>query len=287
MSLLNPPLEAFLAVVKNKTVHGAAETLGLTQTGVTQRIRLLESQLSTTLFTRSRRGMMLTHEGEALLRYCQAARDLEGQVLSQIQGAGKESDVRMCITGPTSIIESRVMPQCLPILKQFSQLLITFNVVDIENRLNDLRDGSAQLAIVPRVQVTKEMDSKLLKPEKYLLVGTKAWKNRSLKEIVRTERIIDFDPTDRMTHSYLKGIDLLAEAKAERHFVNNNTVLIQMFSEGIGYGVLTEEVAHPFLKSGAIVVLHRGSHYTNELALAWYPRSEMPPYFKEIIRAIK
>jgi len=287
MSLLTAPLEAFLAVVKTHTVHGAAAELGLTQTGVTQRIRSLETQLSTSLFTRSRRGMALTHEGEALLRYCQAARDLEGEVLSQIEGAGKDAEVRICITGPTSIIESRISPQCLPVLREFPRLLVTFHVVDIEDRLNDLRTGAAQFAIVPREQVTNEMDSKLLKPERYVLVGPKAWKRRTLKEIVRTERIIDFDPTDRMTLTFLKKVGLLEDAKPERHFVNNNTALIQMFVEGLGYGVLTEEVAAEHFKSGELIALHRNTRNAKELALAWYPRPLMPTYFKAMIAAIK
>ncbi|MCM0606619.1 MAG: LysR family transcriptional regulator [Xanthomonadaceae bacterium] len=48
MSLRSPQLEAFLSVAKSKTVHGAAKDLGITQTGVTQRIRALEGSLSTT-----------------------------------------------------------------------------------------------------------------------------------------------------------------------------------------------------------------------------------------------
>ena len=67
MSLLSPTLEAFWAVVRKGTVQDASHILGITQTGVTQRIRSLEKQLKTTLFTRSRKGMKLTAEGEALL----------------------------------------------------------------------------------------------------------------------------------------------------------------------------------------------------------------------------
>ena len=52
MSLLSPPLEAFWAVVRKGTVQDASYILGITQTGVTQRIRSLEKQLKTTLFTR-------------------------------------------------------------------------------------------------------------------------------------------------------------------------------------------------------------------------------------------
>src|SRR5262245_44627485 len=106
MSLLSPQLEAFVTIARHKTVHGAAVALHITQTAVTQRIRMLESRLGTTLFIRTRRGMMLTTEGEALLRYCQAASELEGEALAIIQGAAKETAIRFCITGPTSIMHS-------------------------------------------------------------------------------------------------------------------------------------------------------------------------------------
>ncbi|MEQ1877852.1 MAG: LysR family transcriptional regulator, partial [Bdellovibrionia bacterium] len=148
MSLLGPQLEAFLSVVKRRTVHGAAGDLKLTQTGVTQRIRALERELGATLFLRSRRGMALTSEGEALLRYCQTAKDLEGQALAQIRGAGSKSQVSICLTGPTSMLSRRVIPQCFPVLKEYPEIAVRFDVTDIEDRAAALRDGSAQFAIV-------------------------------------------------------------------------------------------------------------------------------------------
>src|SRR3954468_1547804 len=109
MSLLDPKLQAFVAVVRNQTVHGAAKTLKLTQTGVTQRIRALEAQLGVTLFVRSRRGMTPTQEGEALFRYCRGASELEGTALSHIVGAGKDAAINITISGPTSIMTSRIV----------------------------------------------------------------------------------------------------------------------------------------------------------------------------------
>ncbi|MBK7961746.1 MAG: LysR family transcriptional regulator [Bdellovibrionales bacterium] len=56
MSLLSANLKAFIAIVRQGTVHGAAQDLHLTQAGVTQRIRAIAKELGTTLFLRSRRG---------------------------------------------------------------------------------------------------------------------------------------------------------------------------------------------------------------------------------------
>ena len=91
MSLLSPQLLAFIKIVKHKTVHAAAAEIFLTQTAVTQRIRSLERSLKTTLFIRTKKGMVLTQEGEALLRYCNATIELEEEALSSIKEIGRAS----------------------------------------------------------------------------------------------------------------------------------------------------------------------------------------------------
>ena len=143
MSLLSPNLQAFVFIVKSSTVHGAAGELGLTQTAVTQRIRALEQELGTTLFLRSRRGMQLTQEGEALLRYCRGAEDLEGQALSMIAGSGKDRPVYVEITGPTSIITARIVDQCIGLYMAWPKLSLNFIITDSDDRLQRVRSGNA------------------------------------------------------------------------------------------------------------------------------------------------
>jgi DNA-binding transcriptional LysR family regulator len=287
MSLLSPNLAAFLAITKTQTVHGAARELGITQTGVTQRIRSLESSLSTTLFTRSRKGMQLTHEGQALLRYCQASLELEGEAMAQISGAGEQSVVQVCLTGPSSIMRSRIIPQCLPILKDFKEVAAKFEINDLDSREDDLRNGQAQLAILSRERVAREMDSKLLKPEEFVLVGPSAWKRRVLSDILKNEKIIDFDPSDTMTFSYLKKHKLLEQVSGERHFVNSIEALAEMIQSKLGYGVLTREFAELFLKRCDLAILNSGAVYEHQVALAWYPRQKMPRYFEALVKAIR
>src|SRR5437868_1981050 len=136
MSLLSQNLQAFIAIVQQTTVHGAAKQLNLTQTGVTQRIRSLESELGTTLFLRSRKGMQLTPEGQALLRYCKGAEDLEGQALSQISGAGYEQPIYISIVGPTSVMTSRIISLCSDLYADWPNLYLNFVISDAEERIN-------------------------------------------------------------------------------------------------------------------------------------------------------
>ena len=219
MSLLSPGLQAFITVAKVKTVHGAANELFITQTAVTQRIKALEQSLKTTLFIRSRKGMSLTTEGEALLRYCHAAKELEGETMAQIQGSGLDVEVEINITGPTSIMKVRVIKHCMPLIEAFPNLLLHFQVEDSEVRHQLLRSGKADFAIIQKDQVSKEMKTKELKPEEYVLVCSSKWAHLSLDEIIKTKRIIDFDETDHMTHEYLKHFSLEGHARAGRYFV--------------------------------------------------------------------
>lgn len=286
MSLLDPKLQAFLAIVSSGTVHGAAKTLGITQTGTTQRIRALEKQLSTTLFIRSRTGMKLSHEGEALLRYCESAIELEGLAMGEISGKSAQGCVSVTMAGPTSIMSSRIIPNCLKLYQEFPQLVLSYRLDDQENRVEILKKGIVQLAILPPQEVTLEMDSRLLKPDRYILVASSKWKKRRTQDIVKEERMIDFYESDNTTKEYLKHFSLLEFARPDRIFANTNFALVNLIKNGIGYGSLTQEVAAEAIAEGELMVLNQKQVYEDPQALAWYPRREMPRYFKRIIECV-
>lgn len=69
-------LKAFLAVAGQQSFSAAAEDLHLTQSAVSKRIQLLESQLNVTLFDRHNRTISLTEAGKALLPKAQEILDL-------------------------------------------------------------------------------------------------------------------------------------------------------------------------------------------------------------------
>ena len=55
---------------------------------------------------------------------------------------------------------------------------------------------------------------------------------------------------------------------------------------GLGFGVLPREIADPLIHENKLAALNQGRSYKIRYALAWYPRREMPDYFREIIRMI-
>ena len=285
MMLISQNLKAFMIVAKNGSIHQSTTELGLTQTGITQRIKALEDEIKCSLFLRSRKGMRLTPEGEVLLRYSERIQDVVGELSSQLSN-NPNREVSLTLAGPTSIMGSRIVSQCSPFVHTNTSVYLNFLINDHLNRVDLVKSGVADLAIVSPDQVPNELDSKKLKPDRYLLVAPSKWKNRKISDILSRERMIDFEDRDPTTRKYLHEFDLTKLVKRGRLFSNSNDALIRMICNEWGYGTLTQEVAAPYLASGELIALNSGKMLNDPLALTWYPRKSMPLYLESIIQAI-
>ncbi len=64
-------LQYFISVAEEGTVSGAAQSLSISQSAVTDAIKELESDLGVSLFERHRRGLTITHKGHQFYRHAQ------------------------------------------------------------------------------------------------------------------------------------------------------------------------------------------------------------------------
>ena len=231
--------------------------------------------------------MKLTNEGEALLQFVKGSLEIEGMALSRIHRAAKDSIIEIGISGPSSILRSRVIPNFISLKSQFPLLRFRFDLSDIENNVDKLKTGSCDFAVLEHHLITREMDSKIIKAERYCLYGPASWKRRLLSDILKAETIVDFSAADQMTFNFLEKYKQRTSVKKERHFANNTDALISMVVGGLGYSVLTEECAQPYLKQGLLIKLSPDQFLEHKVALAWYPRSEKPDYFRAMIAAVK
>ena len=284
--LKNPLVFAFERIAVLKTVHAAAVELKLTQAAVTKRLRLLESEMGVTLFLRSRRGMSLTDEGKALLQFCKTTNEAAGQLISNLRGNNRQ-DISLTIAGPTSAISGRLIKACMHLYRKYPYLKLHFRSEDHVNLIEMIKQATVDFVVVPPSLVANEMDSKVLKPDRYILVGSPEWQGRSIVDILTHERIIDFYESDLTTLNYLKKFALDSVKRPDRLFINDNAALVRMFCEGIGFGTLTEDIAQAAIENGDLIKLNRGQVYENALALTWYPRHEKTDYFQDLIRSIK
>jgi len=100
MSLSSLQLDAFLAAAKSLNFSRAAESLFITQSALSQRVKNLELTMGATLFIRDPSQIKITEIGEKLLRYCQTKDAMEDELLfnlTSIEGGELAGIVRIGI----------------------------------------------------------------------------------------------------------------------------------------------------------------------------------------------
>ena len=124
--MLRPHLKTFLAVCKTGSFNKAANSLYITPSAVLQQIQTLEAELNATLFIRSKKGVMLTPEGEYLLQKGEIINRLNDEIHSEIQLAGSADR--------TIYIGTSIMEKC----RLLYELWVLFSANDINCQIQML-----------------------------------------------------------------------------------------------------------------------------------------------------
>ena len=135
---------AFLAVLRDGTLSGAARDLGLTQPTLGRQIAELERQLGTALFIRSQRGLMPTDAARDIAPHAQAMAAAAGSMMRAASGGTSDAAGVVRITA-SETIGAEVLP---PLLAEFRRANpgIMIELV-LSNRVEDLLRGEADIAV--------------------------------------------------------------------------------------------------------------------------------------------
>lgn len=105
-------LKTFLAVAQHRNITRAATDVHLAQSSVSDQIQLLESELGTSLFTRSKVGLDLTPAGEVFGQYAAEILALMDEAQAAVDAAAGQPARRLTI-GALETIAAVKMPQWL------------------------------------------------------------------------------------------------------------------------------------------------------------------------------
>lgn len=138
----------FISVCEHSNITKAASDLYISQPAVTQAVKRLEEQLNVTLFIRTKRGVILTEEGNTLYQNVKGAFDLIKN------GENKLSQLKTLDSGTFSIGINTTLTKefLLPYLKRFHEsypkIIINISKGPSYELLNLLRNGHIDLMIV-------------------------------------------------------------------------------------------------------------------------------------------
>lgn len=120
----------FVAIARYGSFTIAAEEVGVSKSALGKSISKLEEHLSTRLFHRSTRKVVLTTEGEAYLLSCQSALAILGDAELALKSKQQHPSGNIRIDMPAAFGRSVVMPILLQMTARFPELKLTLTFND-------------------------------------------------------------------------------------------------------------------------------------------------------------
>jgi len=226
---------AFLAVLRDGTLSGAARELGLAQPTLGRQIAELERQLGTALFIRSKRGLMPTDAAQDIAQHAETMAAAASAMIRAASGGTSDAAGVVRITA-SDIIGAEVLP---PLLMEFRRThpAITIELV-LSNRVDDLFRGEADIA-VRMVRPTQQ--ALVARPIGEVRVGLYAHrlylKNspapQSLAELAAGHALIGFDQGTPFLRELLTRLPI-----TRNHFaLRTDSDLAQLAAVRAGFGI--------------------------------------------------
>lgn len=245
MSLLNPQLTAFAAVLDEGSFDGAAQRLSLTPSAISQRIKALEDRLGQVLILR-RTPCRATAAGERLLRSVQQMRRLEAETLAEFHVAGsEESPDSIAIAVNADSLATWFLPALAPLHREH-RLLFDVRVDDQDHTTDLLRDGSVLGAVTAEAQAVQGCSVKKLGIMRYFPVATPAFvaqhfpRGVDAAALARAPMLV-FNRKDALQWRFIHSVTR-ARVTPPMHYLPSSTAFVEGAALGLGWAMAPESM---------------------------------------------
>lgn len=250
-------LSALAAVVEQGGFERAALLLGLSQSAVSQRIKLLEARVGRPVLVRATPPQP-TELGRRLLNHVQQVRllerDLQGQLPALDEGGGPER-LRIAINADS------LATWWAPAVADFcagQQVLLDLVVEDQDVGLKRMRAGEVAACVCAAERPVAGARSVLLGAMRYRALASPAFiarhfPNRVTPAALARSPAVVFGPDDFLQHRYLESLG--AAGSFVYHLCPSSEGFVRLTSGGLGWGMVPELQAAGALARGELVEL--------------------------------
>ncbi|AKS46228.1 transcriptional regulator, LysR family [Octadecabacter temperatus] len=241
-------LRIFHAVADAGSLTHAGETLHLSQSAVSRQIRALEESLSTILFHRHARGLILTEQGELLFDATKSMSRRLDAASARIKDSAEEVFGELKVTTTTGFGTLWLAPRLPALYEKYPDLNIDLM---LEERVLDLPMREADVAIRMKEPSQADLIRKKLMTVRMRLYASQAYLDRvgtlEHMEDIGKHRLICQSPSAFQVAAGATLVEqLLAHDKPNLLHVNNYFGVLQAVLSDLGIGVMPDYVIEDF-----------------------------------------
>lgn len=151
-------LKRFIAVAELGSFSKAADLLAISQPSLSRSIQMLEESLSTFLFERGARGIVLTPVGNELLPHARAILNERDRAVAAIQSLHNRQYARIAIGAEPSFSMQRLPTALAEMAASHPDVQIIVKDGNLNEMLNDLREGALSFVLGSRAPYADTTD---------------------------------------------------------------------------------------------------------------------------------
>ncbi len=284
-------LRVFQAAVKSGGFTRASEQLHLSQSTVSQHIKMLEEELGCALFLRVGKRVMVTEAGRVLLQYSETIfRDLKNAEMAvREMNALKRGTVRLGV-GPTTLTYR--LPHVLSdYSRRFPDIELIVLAGTTEFLLDALRSQHLDLAVVMRTTPQPGLTATPLGREEMIIVANREHPLARQKTVdakdLASLRFILYEKHTAMQNVIDRYFESLGVTPRITMEVENNEAIKSLVRVGLGASIMPLcAVEHEPPDSPLRVLRVRGKPLTRELRLVSADAANLPQAIRELAAAL-
>lgn len=284
-------LRVFHAAIKSGGFTRAGEQLHLSQSTVSQHIKLLEAELGCSLFLRVGKRVLVTESGNVLLQYAERIfRELRNAEMAVREiNALKRGTVRLGV-GPTTLTY-RMPPILRDYIRRFPQIELIVLAGSTEFLLDELKSQHLDLAIVISTAPLAGFHMTPLGREELVIVLNSKHPLAHQRTIEPAElsglRFILYKRNTAMQNLIDRYFESLGVSPHINMEVENNEAIKSMVKAGLGASILPLcAVAKEPRDSHLHVLRVKGKPLTRELGLLSVDAEILPKAIQELANAL-
>jgi len=192
-------LRYFVAIADSGSFSKAAERVFVAQSALSHQVAQLESELGTSLFHRSRRGVELTEAGNRFFPHAVSIlRQSEEAIVSARSGTGEPSG-KVVFGIPHSVSNALALPLLREVRQQFPKIQLELTEELTGNLTKQLRTGQINLAILfDNGQLSEFSSTPVLSEQMYLIEPAQGIQGRestiTFKQVLSMPLILPASP---------------------------------------------------------------------------------------------
>jgi len=273
-------LRAFATTIDRGSLEAAAQTLHLTPSAVSQRLKALERSVGAVLLQRSR-PVRATEPGESVLRFARQLDALSRDTAAEL-GADAWPAVRVAVNADS--LATWVLPALAPLAGELRLELLREGE---EHTADLLRDGSAMAAITTERTPVQGCTVEHLGAMRYQPMAAPSfaahWFPAGLDAAsLALAPVVVFDPEDRIQHRLLHRYGVSEDPPI--HFVPAATQYVEAVRLGIGWGMVPDQQRAGWSADDAVELSTRDAE---DVSLFWQQWSLRTPSLERVADAVR